>query len=248
MRCILKKLSSAKAVFLLAAVMILGCTAMVYAADEDALKDAIIMTAEGLTDTIIELPEEQIQIYASSGDAFTESAMNAWLASKEELGARKEDSQTSKETEVSYSNGEYTVTVPVAFEKLDADFVYVFDKTGIPTSMAVNVQYAMADTLKRAGMNTVMGLGTVFVVLIFLTFVIYLFRYIPDPEKKKAAEKEAAPVPAPAPSDLVPAKVSGPEEDLELVAVIAAAIAAAEGTAPDGFVVRSIRKINRKRR
>ena len=33
-----------------------------------------------------------------------------------------------------------------------------------------------------------------------------------------------------------------------LIAVIAAAIAAAEGTSPDGFVVRSIRKVKRGRR
>ena len=38
-------------------------------------------------------------------------------------------------------------------------------------------------------------------------------------------------------------------DDLELVAVIAAAIAASEGAAStDGFVVRSIRKVNRVRR
>ena len=37
-------------------------------------------------------------------------------------------------------------------------------------------------------------------------------------------------------------------DDTELIAVIAAAIAAAEGTTTDGFVVRSIRKINRKKR
>ena len=34
-------------------------------------------------------------------------------------------------------------------------------------------------------------------------------------------------------------------DDLELVAVIAAAIAASTGASPDGFVVRSIRKVKR---
>ena len=36
-------------------------------------------------------------------------------------------------------------------------------------------------------------------------------------------------------------------DDLELVAVIAAAIASYEGTSTDGFVVRSIRKANRNK-
>ena len=37
------------------------------------------------------------------------------------------------------------------------------------------------------------------------------------------------------------------QDDGELVAVIAAAIAAYEGTSTDSFVVRSIRKANRKK-
>ena len=38
------------------------------------------------------------------------------------------------------------------------------------------------------------------------------------------------------------------EDDLELVAVITAAIAASEGTSADGIVVRSIRKVNNRRK
>ena len=60
----------------------------------------------------------------------------------------------------------------------------------------------------------------------------------------KKAQAAAAPAPAP-----VAAPVEAAEaDDTELIAVIAAAIAAAEGTTTDGFVVRSIRKINRKKR
>ena len=38
------------------------------------------------------------------------------------------------------------------------------------------------------------------------------------------------------------------EDDLELIAVITAAIAASEGTSTDGLVVRSIRKVNNRRK
>ena len=125
------------------------------------------------------------------------------------------------------------------------DFVYIFDaSTGAPTSLTVDVQYSMAETLRRAVMNTIMGIAIVFIVLIFLSFLIYLFRFIPNPEAKKKAQAAAAPAPAP-----VAAPVEAAEaDDTELIAVIAAAIAAAEGTTTDGFVVRSIRKINRKKR
>ena len=62
----------------------------------------------------------------------------------------------------------------------------------------------------------------------------------------EAMQIQAAAAPAPAP---VAAPVEAAEaDDTELIAVIAAAIAAAEGTTTDGFVVRSNRKINRKKR
>ena len=167
--------------------------------------------------------------------------MTAWAGSKDEVGALKE---RTGETEVKASDDGYTVTVPVSFEKADANFVYIFDaSTGAPTSLTVDVQYSMAETLRRAVMNTIMGIAIVFIVLIFLSFLIYLFRFIPNPEAKKIAQA-AAPAPAPVAAPVEVAEA----DDTELIAVIAAAIAAAEGTTTDGFVVRSIRKINRKKR
>lgn len=104
---------------------------------------------------------------------------------------------------------------------------------------------SLAKTFADAAQNTVVGILTVFVMLIFLSFIISLFRLIPTDEKRKAAEKAAAKA---APAPVAPATVvEVPEtDDTELIAVIAAAIAAAEGTTTDGFVVRSIRKVNRK--
>ena len=145
-----------------------------------------------------------------------------------------------------YSDNQYTATVPVTFEKEDAEFVYVFDETMMPLSTSVNIKYSLATTLKNAALNTVMGLGTVFVVLALLIFIISLFKYIPgSAAAKKKEEKEAAPAPVPVPAA---APAAPAYDDKELVAVITAAIAASEGTSPSGFVVRSIRKINRKRR
>lgn len=104
---------------------------------------------------------------------------------------------------------------------------------------------SLAKTFADAAQNTIVGILTVFVMLLFLSFIISLFRLIPTEEKRKAAEKAAAKaapvVAAPAPVVEVPET-----DDTELIAVIAAAIAAAEGTTTDGFVVRSIRKVNRK--
>ena len=183
----------------------------------------------------------------SSGDDFTTSAMQSWQTSKDELGAKKD---SNGETTVTFKDDQYTVTVPLKFEKAEANFVYVFDSQGTPTSMSVDVQYGMGKTLQRAGLNTLMGIGTVFVMLILLSLLISLFRFIPNPEAKKAAEAKAAKVAKEAVA--IAAAPAQAEENLaddgELVAVIAAAIAAAEGTTTDGFVVRSIRKVKRNRR
>lgn len=92
----------------------------------------------------------------------------------------------------------------------------------------------------KALMNTLIGMGTVFLVLIFISFIISLFKYINQADTKKPIE--AAPIP-PAP---VIETVEEPEEELaddtELVAVITAAIAAYAGTSSEGFQVRSIKR------
>ena len=103
--------------------------------------------------------------------------------------------------------------------------------------------------MKNAALNTLMGIGTVFVILAMLIFLISLFKYIPGSgaqQVKKKKEEAAAPAPAPVPVATAP--VQEETDNSELIAVIAAAIAASEGTTTDGFVVRSIRKINRKKR
>ena len=243
MKHIFKKVSSLCTVLVMMAVLTLTGASAVWAEEvDDTVKQTLISTAEGLTDTIVALSDEDVENYSKSSDAFTVGAMTAWAGSKAELGALKE---RTGETEVKVSDDGYTVTVPASFEKANANFVYIFDgSTGTPTSLTVDVQYSMAETLRRAVMNTIMGIAIVFIVLIFLSFLIYLFKFIPNPEAKKKAQA-AAPAPAPV---AAPVAAEEPADDTELIAVIAAAIAAAEGTTTDGFVVRSIRKINRKKR
>lgn len=92
----------------------------------------------------------------------------------------------------------------------------------------------------QALMNTLMGMGTVFIVLIFISFLISLFKYI----NKIGSGKQTVEVkPASAP---VPVQMVEEEEELaddtELAAVITAAIAAYAGTSSEGFQVRSIKR------
>lgn len=108
----------------------------------------------------------------------------------------------------------------------------------------------VTDILAVAGMNTLLGMGTVFAVLIFISGVISLFRYLPD--KKPVSEGRAEGVP-PAGGERAVLQ----EEEDELAAVIAAAVAAycAAGGSESGksggepaesqYIVRSIRRIGK---
>ena len=108
-------------------------------------------------------------------------------------------------------------------------------------SMDVSAKFSMGEVLTKAGLNTLLGMGTVFVVLIFLAFLISLMKYIPvlmsffEKKDKEAEVKEAV-------QTETVAETVELTDDLELIAVITAAIAAQEGTSTDGFVVRSIRR------
>ena len=96
----------------------------------------------------------------------------------------------------------------------------------------------------KAALNTLIGMGTVFVVLILISLIISCFSFIPKLQEKFS--KKAAPAAAPVPA----APVVEEEEladDTELVAVIAAAIAAYEGTSTDGFQVRSIKRASTRK-
>lgn len=111
--------------------------------------------------------------------------------------------------------------------------------------ITTNVHYSTGEIMFKALMNTVIGMGTVFVVLILISLIISCFTLI---SKLEGKQKKKAESPAPAAAPVVE-QIAAKEElsdDTELVAVIAAAIAAYEGAAStDGFVVRSIRKANK---
>ena len=98
---------------------------------------------------------------------------------------------------------------------------------------------------------TCLGMGVVFVVLILISFIIGLLKYVPglfDGSRKKKVEnkipaKKEEPVP-----EFATTQASDNNDDSQIVAVIAAAIAAqmTEETGvpvtPDGLVIRSIKK------
>lgn len=103
---------------------------------------------------------------------------------------------------------------------------------------------SMGTLLANAGINTILGMGTVFVMLIVISCIIGLFKYIPVLFAPKKSETEDVTIPMPVVSSIPePPVMEEVSDDEQLVAVIMAAIAAYEGGAPaEGLVVRSIRR------
>ena len=119
--------------------------------------------------------------------------------------------------------------------------------------LAATAQAAGEDytTIPEALVNTVIAMGTVFLVLILISFIISLLKYIPAlmdtlTQKEEPGQPIPPAQPAPAPKPVVQTPAA-PADDTQLIAVITAAVAAAmeqDGVAvpADGLVIRSIKK------
>lgn len=174
-----------------------------------------------------------------------QAAMESWKAGVEECGAYVGHGDYKYEA----SEDELKVSTEAEFEDRDATISFVFDENLYLDSMTIDAKFSLGEILKKAGLNTVLGMGTVFVVLIFISLIISLFKYIPALEnafKKKPKQEEAA-VEEKAEPAVEEVIEEDETDDTELIAVIAAAIAAAEADAgnnisTDGFFVRSIRR------
>lgn len=238
-------LNRVRSIALLAVVLLL-CSACPAAAaseqeTEGAMEASLVSTAESLSQAIVELSQDEINSYKVSGDEFTVSVMEAWESNREELGEFKNLGKSETEK---LADG-YSVTVFAQFSNYNAEMVYLYDETGVPTSFSLDIQYPMTVLLQRAGLNTLMGLGIVFLMLVFLTLVISLFRYVGKIEEKGQPGEKVIPEPELIQPQFHSQPVVREKNNQELIAVIAAAIAAYEGTSEDSFVVRSIRRANR---
>lgn len=227
---------------------------------------AIVTDAIGADKQYLEiLSHDAEEIFSSAQLGFDVEVFKSLCAGT--LTAREEAGMPVRMTgetlyEVSGINKDVvTVTLPVEFENYTVHYELTFEpnpkaaynpveKPYSLTQIVVSTQYSMGELMKMAGMNTLMGMGVVFLVLIFISFVISLFKYLPGNRAKKPAEKEEKPkAPAAAPV-AVPAASENLMDNQELVAVITAAVIAAHGSAAnivssDKLVVRSIKRASR---
>lgn len=172
------------------------------------------------------------------------SAITSFESSLEKVG-----SITELGTPSSVVDGDtIIVTVPVTGENGNGlvELIFSNDIYFNMSACTFNLEESFGELMARAALNTLIGMGTVFAVLILISVIIACFGFIPKIQAmfaKKADKVEATPA-----VEAVPvAEEEELADDTELVAVIAAAIAAYEGTSADGFRVRSIKRANTKK-
>ena len=180
-----------------------------------------------------------------------EGAITSYLSSEEENGT-----PTGLVDGLVYAPSEdgFTATATLVTDVRNVEMVVLYDEDMYITSVAFNPIYTIGENMEKAALNTLLGMGTVFTILVLIMLIISSFSLISKFEKASAERKEKKAAKA-AKGDAVDntiAQIIEKEEteladDLELVAVISAAIAAYEGSAStEGFVVRSIKKSNKR--
>lgn len=232
--------------------MLSGCAESKNEAEAETMdagiQEYLNATAEGILQNLDELDNQELEQSVKEAEEMEEAgwanAFRTWITTRDEVG--KLGSIVSAET---VKDGKhYITTLQADYQHRPMKNVFTFNMStsGIAlVSAEFSPEYSVMDNLARAGQHTVIGMGTVFLVLIFISFLISCFKFINAWEKKRQAKSEpSAPAPVMPESASVPApaETASLTDDLELVAVITAAIAAATDQPAEGLVVRSIRR------
>ena len=175
---------------------------MIICADENAYQEVT-----GYRDAQLEYILESGG-YPVSAEDF-KGLLTAWRAAEEECGfyAETDDLQTVIDRfHMEMTSDGVSLKGQMAFAQRSADVTFSFGRDGSLKALTAGGKYSTGEILKKAGLNTLIGMGTVFVVLILISLLISTFRYIPavkerfsrnhTAEEESAAENAAAPAAA----------------------------------------------------
>ena len=219
-----------------------ACGAAVEEVDNYGITEADAFAyADGLIETIDQIVAAgQVEQYKS------ENVIYAALTNYEKALPDMGDYQSVTDHEIIYDDG-ILMNVKVQGTLRPANVEIMLDEELALVSIATNVEYTFGEIMTKAALNTLMGMGTVFAVLILIIILISSFAFIPKIQAAFSGKKEEKKDT----TDKVVEQIIKHEEityedvtdDAELVAVIAAAVAAYEGSgSASGYVVRSLKR------
>ena len=197
--------------------------------------------ADGLIETMDQIVAAgEIEQYKSDNVIY--AALTNYEKALPDMG----DYQSVTDHEIIYDDG-ILMNVTVQGSLRPANVEIMLDEELVLVNISTNVTYSFGEIMTKAALNTLMGMGTVFAVLILIIALISSFALIPKIQAAFSGKKEEKKV---AETKVVQQIVKNEEvayedvtDDAELVAVIAAAIAAYEGSgSASGYVVRSLKR------
>lgn len=259
-----KKLVIAFLVLVVAAFSFTGCSKTSTQVEMEAMEgireqniQSIRAQTEQLSGLFLQATYDDFMMYKAQGAMIIGVTFDNDLASRWKAFTDAHGAVTGTVVdEVARHHYEYTGRIILTGEdNAQMALTITYDKAGTPYKTTIqdysdDSKLTFGERMAVAGGNTIIGLLTVFTVLVLLSLIIYCFKFVNAAATPPAPKKEASvSVPDKAakssPAKAVPAakKEEDPMLDPALVAVIAAAIAAAEEKPVEGFVVRSIKRV-----
>lgn len=179
------------------------------------------VTAEPISQTIVDTMKSGAENYLREFDSYDDatiaselkrvekqknsvmvSALSSWKNIKGDLGKMASGAGAILSEEVErVGEDSYRIKVRVSYEKKEMEFTLsAKEVTGsnysggmalMPTELIFAPNYTTGEKLAKAGMNTLMGMGTVFAVLIFISLIISSLKGVNTWEANFRAKKEA---------------------------------------------------------
>lgn len=124
--------------------------------------------------------------YAS--DAVISAGISSWESAMSDLGAY--NGVTDHKVEI--GSDEAIVEASVSGADHNAVVTLIINDQGSLSSITVNVERSMGELMLNAALNTLMGMGTVFIILILISLLIGCFKFIPADSGKVFQEEQTA--------------------------------------------------------
>ena len=219
-------------------------TAKTNSSDIDISEEDAATYGDQIVDSLNQIVVGNLQDQFSS-DATVKAALESWSTAAEEMGTY----QSIESHNVKVEADRVVIDVGVIGSKKHAVVEIILDDQLALKSITTNVTYSPIDYIKKYGVVIAVGL------VLIIVLVIVGIRLIPKRKASKLEEEANGSLKQDglhASVDNTIAQIARKEElldDLELVAVITAAIAAYQSsTVIEGFAARSIKRAGRRKR
>lgn len=227
-------------------------------------KEQLAMYANYFVTSFANYSDDELEFMINNSTGDVQTSYSSFKSMTDEKGAVKDIGEITVENT---EDGGYKVTLPIVCENGNGELNIIYKATSVglissaiplyEAQKSVNIVSAEFSAVNKAekanagmaALNTVMGMTTVILVLVLILLIISLFKYfdavvakVSGLIKKIGKHKKTV-------NNAIEQAVANIEkkeaeglDDLELVAVITAAISAQTGAGTDSFIVRKIKR------